>query len=132
MLKNQKGMTLVEIMIVLAIIGGLLAILAPRFTGQLDKSRVSNTKIQMGQIMSALDTYNSDCGSYPQSLQSLVEAPADCANWGPKYLKNPPKDAWNSDFEYTLEGGTYVLKSYGKDKTPGGSGLNKDISSDEL
>lgn len=132
---NNKGMTLVEIMIVLAIIGGLMALLAPRFTGALDKSKVRETKIAMGQVINALNMYYTDCGRFPTSLDSLIKAPAgdECTNWGPEaYLKKEAKDAWGTNLLYEISGNNFTIKSLGADRRDGGSGFDKDINSDEL
>jgi general secretion pathway protein G len=126
-------MTLIEIMIVLAIVGSLMAILLPRFTGQRDKAKVSETKILMGQLINALHMYQNDCGSFPTSLDSLKTADANCSNWGPEpYVKNEPKDSWENAFAYSLEGGNFVIRSLGSDKREGGEGYAKDISSEDL
>lgn len=132
-LKNSRGMTLVEILIVLAILGSLIAILLPKITGSVDKSNVSKTKIIMGQIIQALNTYYIDCQKFPESLSSLTTADASCGNWGPEpYMKTVPKDGWNKEFEYTVEGSTFILKSLAKDGREGGDGFAKDISSEDL
>jgi general secretion pathway protein G len=126
--QNQKGMTLIEIMIVIAIIGGLMAILAPKFLGQKDKANVGQAKIQMGQIANALSMYYNDCGKFPAALENLVTADPGCTNWGPEaYLKKAPKDPWNNPFGYELNGAEYSLKCFGKDGREGGSGYNADI-----
>lgn len=131
--KNRRGMTLIEIMIVLAIIGSIAALLLPRMTGALDKSKVKEAKIQMGQIVNALSMYYTDCGKYPASLENLVKADANCSNWGPEaYLKKSPKDPWQHDFIYELNGAEYTLKCMGKDGKEGGDGFDKDISMDDL
>lgn len=132
-LKNNIGMTLMEIMIVLAILGSLIAILLPRFTGQIDKSKMQETKILMGQLIGAITNYNVDCGKFPETLDNLLNADASCSNWGPEaYIKKEPKDAWGTPFEYSIEGTNYVIKSMGSDKRPGGDGYGKDISSEDL
>jgi general secretion pathway protein G len=129
---NQQGMTLVEILIVMAIIGTLMATLLPRITSRLDRSKVENTKIAMGQISSALNLYYADCSKFPDSLEGLVTQD-DCPNWDPSgYIKKVPKDGWNRDFVYESSGGSFSLISLGSDGRLGGDGFAKDISSDEL
>jgi general secretion pathway protein G len=138
-LRNEHGMTLIEIMIVIAIIGGLLTVLGTTAFNQFEKSRVDTTKISMKTISNALEAYNLSCNTYPttdQGLASLVTKPAGdaCSNWGPgAYLKKAQtKDAWGKEFIYESDGGTFELKSFGKDKKEGGEGYAKDLSSSEL
>lgn len=133
LLKNRRGMTLIEIMIVLAIIGSIAALLLPNLTAQFDKSKVRETRIKMTQIVQALSMYYTDCGKYPQSLEGLAKADADCSNWGPEpYYTKGFKDSFNHDFVYEIEGTEYSLKSLGKDGREGGSGSAKDISLEDL
>ncbi|NQZ00966.1 MAG: type II secretion system major pseudopilin GspG [Bdellovibrionales bacterium] len=131
-LNSESGMTLLEIMIVLAILGGLLAVLATNVMSSFNKSKVENTKIQMKLIGDSLNMYNLDCGSYPTSLEGLVSKD-DCPNWGPDpYLKKVPRDAWNTEFLYEVDGSSYYLISLGEDRREGGSGLAADLNSDDL
>ncbi len=130
---NQKGMTLLEIMIVLMIIGGLAAVLLPTVMSRLDKSKISQTKLIMGQIATSLSMYYQDCGKYPPAIENLTTADAACSNWGPDpYMKKVPPDAWSNVFSYDSGGGTYNLKSFGADGKEGGDGKNKDITAEEL
>jgi general secretion pathway protein G len=127
-LSNQRGMTLIEIMIVIAILGGLMALLAPKFLGQKDKANVGQAKIQMGQIANALSMYYNDCGKFPAALDNLVKADAACPNWGPEpYLKKDPVDPWGHPFAYELNGSEYSLKCFGRDGREGGSGYDADF-----
>ena len=133
--ENEKGMTLVEIMIVLAILGGLVALLAPRLMGSLNKAKARQAKIQISQVTTALQQYYVDCGNFPNSLDQLREAPSEseCANWGPEpYTKKQLKDPWGRDFSYRLESDNPIIVSLGKDGKEGGSGYDKDISSEDL
>ncbi len=135
---NQKGMTLVEIMIVIAIIGGLMATLGTVVFGKLGKARVSQAKMQLQEISKALEIYSTDCGAFPNNengLNALIEAPGDCENWGPEsYIKGNKllKDPWQSDIIYELNGSTFKLISLGADKKEGGTGNDNDIDSTEL
>lgn len=133
-LQNRRGMTLVEIMIVLAIIGTIIALLTGNLTGALDKSKQREAKIMMGQITQALQLYYTDCSKYPKALDGLTNADSDCSNWGPEaYYKKKKgfKDPWNNEIVYEMTGSGYILKSLGKDGKEGGTAYNADISADE-
>ena len=131
--RNNRGMTLMEILIVMGIIAGLFAMLIPRITENLGKSKLSETKIIMGQVTNYINMYYADCGKFPESLENLVSADAGCPNWGPEpYTKKLPKDGWQNEFQYSVEGSSFNLKSMGADKKEGGDGLNKDISSEDI
>lgn len=124
-LKSKKGFTLVEIMIVLAILGSIFALLAGRFAGARDRARVKEAKIQMGQIANGLSQYNLDCNKYPQTLDGLKKQD-DCKNWS-QFYEGKLADPWGNAYVYEINGSDYVLKSLGKDKKEGGSGFDKDI-----
>src|SRR4051812_16657291 len=108
MVRNQKGMTLLEIMIVVALIGGLLAVLGRNLFSQRDNARIGQARIQMNEIAKALEMFYTSCNYYPateQGLAALLEAPQGepaCPNWGPEpYVKkNLLKDPWGHDFHY--------------------------------
>ncbi len=132
LLKNRKGMTLIEIMIVIAIIGSIAALLLPNVVGQLDKSKQKEARIQLTQIVNALSMYYTDCGKYPQTLEGLTKEDPNCSNWGPQpYYAKSLKDSFGHDLVYELDGSEYTLKSLGKDGREGGSGFNADITLDE-
>lgn len=133
MIRNQKGMTLLEIMIVMVILGGLIAVLAGTVRDNLKKAKVKQAKIQISEYGKALDMYYTDCNQYPsteEGLQALMVAPSTCSNWGPDpYLKKLNPDPWATPFEYSSTGNDYELKSLGQDKKEGGSGYDLDLSS---
>lgn len=137
-LKNNRGMTLVEIMIVLAILGSIFALLLPRIAGSQDKAKVKEARIQMSQLISAIVTYENDCGKPPAGLSGLVAADSNCSNWGPEPYYKPKgkettvKDPWGNEYVYEVQGGAYTLKSLGKDGAEGGSGYAADINSADL
>jgi general secretion pathway protein G len=135
--QNQRGMTLIEIMIVIAIIAGLMAVLGTSATGYLNKSKVSNARIAMKELGKQLEGYNLSCNSYPttdQGLQALLTAPGEgCPNWGPEpYIKKSALiDPWGKPYMYESDGGKFVIRSFGRDRKDGGTGFDKDISSED-
>lgn len=135
-LGNQKGMTLLEIIIVVTILASLAAILSTKIAGTQRKARIKEARIQISEISKSLDMYFTDCGHYPSSEEGLAAlAPggeAGCSNWGPEpYIKKVPVDPWGTPFVYYLENGNYTLMSYAEDKKEGGTGYDKDITSND-
>jgi len=133
---KQHGMTLIEILVVLVLIGIVMGILGGNFIGRGEKAKADAAKIEIGQIGQALDLYKLETGRYPSSsegLQALVTAPAGATNWNGPYWKKSsiPKDPWGNDYRYTSPGqkGAYDIVSLGADGKEGGDGTNKDISS---
>ena len=131
-LSKSKGMTLIEIMIVVGIIAFLMTMVGREVSRRQKKAKVSQAKIVMGLLEQAIAEFNYDCGYYPATLDDLISAPADCEEWGPEpYVKDGrlPKDPWKNELAYELdETGDYNITSFGADKRPGGTGYNKDIS----
>lgn len=134
---NQRGMTLIEIMIVIAIIAGLMAVMGNQAVKYLNDSKVKQAKIQIKNVSQSLEAYNLDCNSYPstdQGLQALVQNPGaeTCPNWRPDgYEKKVPQDPWGAKYVYESDGGKYILKSLGKNRREGGDGYDRDISSED-
>ena len=136
-LSNSRGMTLIEIIIVITILATLGAILGNRVIGARDRANVKQAKIQIADLGKFLDMYNLDCNRYPttdEGLSALVEAGAPCAQTPYMQMKIPPGgllDPWGNPYVYTSDGSTYTIISYGADKKEGGSSFAADISSDE-
>ena len=129
MYKNQSGMTLVEIMIVMVIIGLIASFAITNVIGQLDRAEVNTAKAHIGNIEQALQMYRLSCRRYPDNLNALVEDPGDCPSWGPDpFLKELPQDPWGNEYEYQRDGRSFVVNSLGPDEEPGGG---DDISSDD-
>jgi general secretion pathway protein G len=135
-MKNSKGMSLVEIMIVIVIMGSIAALVGRNVIGQLEKSKVRTTQLQMDALKTALQDYYLDNGSYPtteQGLIALVEKPSiepEPVSYSPDgYLKGKtiPKDSWNKEFIYESDGAGYTIISLGKDTKEGGEGYAEDI-----
>ncbi len=134
-LRNNAGMSLVEIMIVLGIIGTILGLIGNSIVGANEKAKAKEAKMAMAQMMNGLSTYESDCGKYPEALDDLIKPSAECQTWEPIKLKlkaGKILDPWSNEFIYSKsETGDVVLKSYGKDGKEGGTGVNADLSTDD-
>jgi general secretion pathway protein G len=135
---RQSGMTLIEILVVLVLIGIVLGIVGGNFIGKGEKAKADAARIEIGQISQTLDLYKLEIGRYPSSqegLQALISAPAGTANWnGPYWKKNTlPKDPWGNEYKYVAPGtkGPYDIISLGADGKEGGEGVDKDISSSQ-
>ena len=130
----HKGFTLLELLVVVAIIGLLAAFVGPRVFGHLSKSEVTTAKAQIEALVRALDAYRLDMGNYPdasQGLQALVVRPADAAKWNGPYLqKDVPLDPWGHPYLYKFPGAQHEfdLISYGRDGVPGGTGEDADLA----
>ncbi len=120
--RRQRGMTLVEIMVVITIIGLITAAVAVAVMPQLGRARVDRAKSDIKSIESALDLYKMKKGSYPDTAAGLnaVVQSGD--------LKELPMDPWNQPYMYMLEGGRPVIVTYGADGQAGGEDENADIS----
>jgi len=120
---RQQGMTLIEIMVVIAILGMMATLITVFFVRQQDQAKVDGTNIQMHNIEQALDTYKIRFGSYPtteEGLNILVTK---------EVMKELPKDMWEKEFQYVRHNSrSYSLKSFGADNLAGGDGFDKDLT----
>ena len=105
--RRREGFTLMELLLVMAILVILLGLVAPRFLGTQQKANINAAKSQIGLFKSPLEMYALDLNNYPATefgLQSLAEAPADMENpnrWKGPYLDSHiPKDPWGNDYQY--------------------------------
>ena len=134
----QQGFTLIEVMIVVAILGILATLVVINVAGNTDKALVTGTKSDLQAISQALDLYKLDNYKYPsteQGLEALVVKPDNARNWPEGgYLKKVPEDKWGNPFVYISPGssGPYDLYSLGADGAEGGEGVAADLSVHDL
>jgi general secretion pathway protein G len=136
--RRERGMTLIEILVVLVLIGIVMGIVGGNFLGRGEKAKADAAKIEIGQISQALDLFKLEIGRYPstqEGLQALISAPAGINNWNGPYWKRGtvPKDPWGNEYRYAQPGaaGPYDIVSLGADGKEGGDGVNKDITNRE-
>ena len=120
---RKAGFTLVEMLVVLAIIGLIVGIAAPRVFNQLAGAKVRTAKVQIESLKSALDLFFLDVGRYPttsEGLAVLMVRPSNAAAWNGPYVKSTtvPRDPWNQDYLYRSpgqDGRAYEIVSLGPD-----------------
>ncbi len=135
--RRDSGFTLVELLVVLAILAMLVALVTPQVLKYLGRAKTDAARIEIQTLGNALDLYRLDMQHYPtqqEGLQALVEAPpgSDAGRWQGPYIKQRklPLDPWGHPYLYRSPGehGEYDLYSFGADNAPGGSGENQDIT----
>lgn len=137
----MRGFTLIEVMVVVAILGILAALIVPKLVGRSDEARVVAAKQDIGTLMQAMKLYRLDNQRYPsgaQGLNALVQKPTSDPvppNWKDGgYLDKLPNDPWGHPYQYLNPGvhGEIDVFSYGADGQPGGTGIDADIGSWDL
>ena len=126
--KTAAGFTLIEILVVMAIIGMLAVMVAPNIFNQQAGAQRDAALSQISALEAALDTYRLDVGQYPDSLEGLVENDSGRAAWNGPYLRRAvPMDPWGNEYVYDSDGRGFTLVSYGPDGERGGEGDDADI-----
>lgn len=125
--RGQRGMTLLEIMIVIAILGLLASVIVVAVINQFDRAKINTTNLKIKSVQQALHQYNVAIGDYPtqqEGLRALQNPPS-----GPPFINEEPKDAWGNELLYfnppRKAGGQFEVISKGPD---GQEGTDDDIS----
>lgn len=122
-------MTLIEIIVVIVLIGGILAVVGGQIFSNKDKANHKLATIQVQKLAANIESYQSDVGDYPQTLEDLVNDPGRSGWLGPYAKEADLKDPWNKPLQYQAPGqdGPFDLISLGKDGQAGGSSVDADI-----
>jgi general secretion pathway protein G len=134
--RKLRGFTLVELLVVLAILGLLAGLVGPQVMKFLGSSKTKTASLQISDLGATLDLYRLEVGRYPstsEGLEALVADPGNTPNWNGPYLKKAqvPKDPWGNEYQYRSPGqnGPYDIWSLGADGRDGGEGEDQDIKS---
>ena len=134
-MRNNRGFTLLEIIVVVAIIAILAAYIAPKVAGRVDDARIAKAKSDIRVLESSLELYKLDNFVYPsteQGLEALINKPSgeEARNWRDGgYIKKLTKDPWGNEYRYAYPGnnGEFDVWSLGSDVAAGGNGEAADI-----
>lgn len=125
----KQGFSLLELLIVIAIMGLIVSLVAPEMFSKLDSSKQKTAVAQMKMLQTSIDTYRLDVGDFPASLDELIKS--DKKGWDGPYLpKDVPLDPWGNPYVIVKPGENnqpYQLMSYGADGKKGGADLDEDV-----
>ena len=135
--RDRSAFTLVEMVVVLAVIALLVGLVGPQIVGRVSEARGTTVKAQIELLSTALENYRLDNGSYPSTSQGLSvlrqrPSPSAAPNWrGPYLRKAIPSDPWGRPYKYVspAEGAGFEILSLGRDGRPGGVGEDADVTS---
>ncbi|WPB75226.1 type II secretion system major pseudopilin GspG [Archangium violaceum] len=123
--RRQRGMTLIEIMVVITILGLIMAAVGVAVIPRLEEAKRDTARLDIANLHNALKLYYAKKGKFPDTstgLRALVET---------QTLEQMPKDPWGNEYVYLNERGKPVITAYGADGSPGGEGADADVSSSD-
>lgn len=130
---RSSGFTLIELIVVIALVAVLAAVVAPNLLGKATEANRKSAGIQLEKIANAVELYRLETGRYPEELTDLVKKPQGVERWNGPYIRKMSqlKDPWGSELLMRRPGenGPFDIVSYGSDGQPGGDGDDADINS---
>jgi general secretion pathway protein G len=130
--KDQRGFTLVELLLVLVILALIAGLVLPGIIGKAESAKAKAASSQISRISMSVESFYLDTGRTPSSLDELVNEPSGASGWNGPYIKNSLlKDPWGRAYQYRVPGehGDFDIMSYGADGQQGGEKNNADITS---
>ncbi len=130
---SRSGLSLLEVMIVLAIMALVVGIAAPRIVGSFGRAKSQTAQVQMANLRAAVQLFYLDVGRYPseaEGLGALLHVPQGGTNWRGPYLDKEGGliDPWGRRYEMRLDVSGFTILSYGRDGQPGGEGEDADLA----
>lgn len=133
-MRNSKGMTLVELLAVIVLIGLIMAVVAKGIFSKSDAAKAKLNVVKMEKLKESIEQYRFEYNSYPSSLQDLIHPSGDVRDSGKVFVAlagaDDLKDIWGFDYIYRAEsdGRSFSLTSYGSDGVAGGDGPKQDVT----
>ena len=118
--RGRAGFTLIEVLLVVAILGILAGVVVVNFSGKQEKANINAARASISAIMTAVDVYEVDTGKFPSGLNALVDNDGS-PNWHGPYIRGGvPTDPWGTPFNFQVTGeSTFKIISAGPDKAMG-------------
>ncbi len=115
---RRSGFTLLELLLVLAILVVIGGIALPNFVGAGQEAKVNATKVQLDALKQSINLYQVRMNKLPETLEALRDGPSDAAGkskWVAPIITEIPTDAWENTLQYSVNGNTYEIRSAGMD-----------------
>ncbi len=128
---TAQGFSLIELLVVLLILGLIAGLVVPNIFQRGEDAKVRTAQAEIQRLSSAVDEFYLDTGRLPRELRELVERPSNVSNWnGPYVNRSNLNDPWDNAYHYRFPGQhrSFDLYSYGADGSPGGEGINRQIT----
>lgn len=135
MTRSRRNFTLVELMVVIAIIGLLATVVTVSVIGKMEEANVGKVRADMKAIKDAMKLFKINMGYWPQTMNDMFTAPANAGRrWKGPYLEERPMDPWGAEYRLTRQSGGKPpkIETFGADGQRGGDGEAADLDSETI